>query len=186
VRVTLATLAVVCACQPLRDTTGCPKPCPASCPASCLSMGYCSEVRYVPTVSPAVIRFQAETLDLALGDLPPNAPVLLALHGVFDLVARGDTIPWDYQIILSRLNADTTATDLISVGAFNAVEFPIVSDWSGSGVSDSAGVVDLRMNLSTCWERTGRADQGCVLLPDSFLVARVSDPTFWEAAPACQ
>ena len=133
-----------------------------------------------------MVRQQPELLDVALGDLPPDASVDLRFHGLFDLFDRGQTVPWDYWIKLDRVETDGGFTGAIDVSAYNAVDFPIAADWSGQALTDSSGSVDLRLLFRECRERSGRGGQGCLVLPDSYLVAKVANTAPWEGAPACQ
>jgi hypothetical protein len=126
-------------------------------------------------------------LDLTLAGLPPAAPIALSFHGVFDFAARGRALPWDYQLVLSRVNADgvTRSDPVLELSGFNAVDFPVAGDWSGAGVADASGVAFLDLFFEQCRERAGAVGGGCLVLPGSYLVARVVDPAPWEAAPAC-
>lgn len=183
----LALLCLACACEPLLEAGGCPRPCPSSCPASCLTAGYCAQSHFEAPASPPLVRRQGESLTLGLGDLPPNVLVDLKLHAVIDLPARGNTIPWDYQIKLDETDEQGDIVDIFfDAAGFDAVDFPVARDWTGSGQTDPSGAFELTVNFRICSGRAGRGDEGCVLLPASSLEATVSDLTPWEDPPACQ
>lgn len=178
-----AAIVLCCGCGPLHEDSGCPRPCPSSCATSCFPTGFCRSAAYQPEASPPVVREQGTALRVAFGDLPPGAGLDLTVHAVIDLVARGETIPWDYAIRMRFLGPDIIVADL---AAFNAVDFPVLGDWSGTMTTDSDGLAVVPLHLERCSDRPGRAIAGCIFLHDSSIVARVRDASRWEETPACR
>lgn len=184
----MAALALLgLSCEPLQDPSRCPAACPPACADACLPSGYCRSVRWQATASPPVERGVGADLAVALGGLPPDADVGLSLHGVFDLVERGQSTPWDYWILLARPESAAAEAPVVDLSAFNAVDFPVVGDWTGAARTDASGALLERFSFRRCQGRLGRDGDGeCLVLPQTTLTAVVLDPSPWTAAPACR
>lgn len=179
-----ALLALCAACAPLLDGDGCPRPCPAACAADCLPSGYCAVSRWRAGPEPLPV---ADGLRLALGDLPPAAPVVASSHWVLDFANRSSSIPWDYWVrIGALLPGDAQARPALDLAAFNAVAFPVLADWSADTATDAQGLLQLAFTFVGDG-RPGRMEQwGTVILPGTEISARLVDPRPWVAAPPCR
>jgi hypothetical protein len=106
---------------------------------------------------------------------------------VLDLVARGDSVPWDYTIDIQLADpADGGVHHVLTASAFNAIDFPVVGDWSLQTLANDAGVLELPFWIGVCEDRHGRQANDCLeFLPATKVGVALIDPTPWEAAPAC-
>jgi hypothetical protein len=179
VRASAALLALACGCGPLDDPgAGCPKPCPPSCPDSCLPTGYCEVVRATVDASPGLVLGLAP-LTFALGDLPPSARVVLSGHALLDFPARKGLAAWGYTVDLFLYEAPDRIW-VNGASAFLGVDFPVVLDFSRQRDASLVGILTEGLDAAC------KSDLFCLLVPGSYLEARVIDPSPWSSPPACK